>query len=76
MDDHQAINQKMLDACRLFLKAGADPTLDPDGEGCTVRSWVATKAGAAEIIYKDADDAALFDAMYEMMEAKVEGREF
>lgn len=70
-------DQYILDACKLLMAAGADPnaiTFSDDEE--TVISWVGTKASAADCVDHDPAEISLFEAMYRMMEAKIQGRNY
>ena len=67
----------ILDACRLLLNAGADPSLcpysDPLNES-SVLSWVGTKASAARCCDHDHVTANLFETMYQIMDARIKGK--
>lgn len=62
----------ILDGTKLLLKAGATPNISPwcnEDEHETVMSWVATKESAAKFVHDDPEQARLFGAMYEIIDA-------
>jgi len=65
----------ILDAAKILLKAGADPTYEDKEDGGTVMGWVSTKESAAECIYEDHCQSNLFHTLYEIMDAQVKGED-
>ena len=64
----------ILDATKILLHAGANPDYE-DGDG-GLKGWVGTKASAAVCVNKDIETANLFEAMYSILKAASEKREF
>lgn len=64
----------ILEAAKVLLRAGADPTVEYDHE--TVLRWVATKVSAAGCVDEDHSAENLFEAMYRILEAASENRDF
>lgn len=60
----------ILDAAKLLLAAGADPMTAPHSDSPdTVLDWVATKMSAAYCVYDDWEQAELFTALYDILDA-------
>lgn len=64
----------ILDAAKTLLHAGANPNFESDDE--TLLSWVATKASAGRCVDEDHNIENLFEAMYSILEAASENRDF
>ena len=67
-------DQYIIDAARLLLDAGADPNWQEDGE--SVLEWIGVKCGAALTVDEDSYVECVFEVLYDMLEAKVEGRPY
>ena len=64
----------ILDATKILLRAGANP--DHEDEDGSLMGWVGTKASAGRCVDEDHNIENLFEAMYSILEAASEKREF
>jgi len=64
----------ILDAAKVLLRAGANPNYNKDHY--TLLIWVATKASAARCNDNDPVMECLFETMYSILEAAIEGRDY
>lgn len=64
----------ILDATKILLRAGANPDYEDEDGG--LKGWVGTKASAGICVDHDPDIANLFEAMYSILEAASEKRDY
>lgn len=70
-------DEYILDAAKLLLKAGANPTrVTGEYPEESVMQWVATKESAADCVDEDHSLSNLFYTLYEIMDVSVKGEDF